>query len=236
MKAAETADSRPEVVGVLGGTFDPVHLGHIHAATWVRKVLPARRVFLIPCATPPHKNRPRLSSAGHRVAMLRLATEGLDWLEVRTLEVDRGGVSYTIDTLRALVKGSPPLRPIFILGMDALREIHTWRSHTDLIREFDLVAVDRPGGSLETVQGQLEAEVASRLVAVSCQEGAAARLEDPPPGDGGRIYHLPILPVPVSSSQVRARVGAGASLDGLVPLSVARYIQDQELYQQEEPR
>jgi len=221
------------VIGVLGGTFDPVHFGHLHAADCVRRVFAPERVILVPCAVPPHKVRSDLSPAEHRLGMLRLAAESRDWLEVSEVEIDRGGISYTVDTLRELARNSPRGTPVFIMGMDSLFEIHTWKSHIELLREFDLVAVDRPGRDLGRAREELDAEVVRRLVPVALEDGAAAGLPGPPPGRGGRVYHLPIPPLAVSSSEIRLEAARGATLDGLVPPSVARYIRLYRLYARE---
>jgi nicotinate-nucleotide adenylyltransferase len=222
------------VVGVLGGTFDPVHAGHLHAAETVRLVFALPRVLLVPCAVPPHKSRPDLTPAGHRVAMLRLAVQGFPGLEVGDLEVVRGGISFTFDTLLSLASGPAAVRPLPILGMDALREIGTWHRHTDLLREFDVVAVDRP--SEETGLADLPPFVTARIVPIACEPGAGAAEEEGRTGAGGRIYRVPIPPVPISSSDVRARAAAGRPLAGLVPVEVARYIQVHELYRKEARR
>jgi nicotinate-nucleotide adenylyltransferase len=168
----------------------------------------------------------RLTETTHRLAMLHIALEGQEGCEVSTLELDRGGVSYTIDTLRALRRGAPAWEPVFILGLDALLEIHLWRDHLALIDEFDLVVVDRPGSDLDLLRGSVAREIADRIIA-----GGGER-----PGRGGRIYHLPIVPIPISSSEVRSLAASGAPLDGLVPLGVARYIHERGLYRQEATR
>jgi len=224
------------VIGVLGGTFDPVHFGHLHAAECVRRVFGTERVLLVPCAAPPHKVRSDLSPAEHRLAMLRLAARSREWLDVSEVEIDRGGISYTVDTLRELARSSPRAAPLFIMGMDSLFEIHTWKSHVELLREFDLVVVDRPGRDLGRAREELDAEVIRRLVPVVFSDGAAAGLPGPPPGRGGRVYHLPIPPLAVSSSEIRFEAARGATLDGLVPPSVARYIRTHRLYAQEATR
>ena len=188
-----------------------------------------RRVLLVPCASPPHKDPSEILAAAHRLAMLRLAAEGRECLEICTLELDRGGISYTLDTLRAL-RADRARCPLFILGMDALLELPTWHGHDLLVREFDLVAVDRPPGSGNGVRRHLGEDMSRRIVPVPCREGAGANAAQDPPGTGGRIYHLTIPPLAVSSSEVRARAAASLPLDGLVPSDVARYIQEQGLY------
>lgn len=209
-------------VGVLGGRFDPIHLGHLRVAEEVLRRLELPRVLLMPCAIAPHKRGAPLTAGAERLAMIRLAVEGRSGLEASSLEIDRGGVSYTIDTLRAL-RATLGAAPVFVLGMDALLEIETWHEHRALLREFDLVVVDRPGHDLRRLLSSLPAEVAARIAPA----GTA------PLGEGGHIHQLPVEPLSISSSEIRARAAAGEPLDGLVPAVVARYIQQRGLYRQE---
>ena len=208
-------------VGVLGGTFDPVHLGHLRMATEARRLLCLERTLLVPAARPPHKLSDAPSAASDRMAMLELSIDGLDGLEISTIELERPGVGYTIDTLRALRAGPPPRDPVFILGWDALAQIDSWRCWRELLEEFDLAAVARADGR---GQSRLAREVAARVV-----DGPALDV-----GRGGRVFRLPIEPLAVSSSAIRKRSRAGGSLDGLVPPGVARYIQRTGLYRRKE--
>jgi nicotinate-nucleotide adenylyltransferase len=225
--------SGAESVGVLGGTFDPVHVAHLHAATSVRAVFGLRRVLLVPCARSPYKPDREPSSAEDRLAMLRLAAGGSEGIEVATVELDRGGISYTVDTLRELASGATPLVPVFILGSDALLEFTGWKEWTALVREFDLVAADRPGFALKDLRSRLPEGIATRIIPVPFDPGAGTRLGGPPVGAGGRIYFLSLPPVDVSSSLVRRRAARGLPLDGLVPPEVGRYIQQRGLYAEE---
>jgi GTP-binding protein len=219
------SDAGPERVGVLGGSFDPVHEGHLRIADEARRRLGLARTLLMPAAVPPHKSGSALTPALHREQMLRLAIADREALVVSTLELRTGGVCYTIDTLRQLRDGEPPLVPVFVLGMDSLHQITKWRSWRDILGEFDLAVFDRADGD---AGGILDPEVESRLVRLP--QGAP-----PPPdvGRGGRIFRLPTSPIPVSSSAVRARVEGGRDPGSLVPPAVARYIQDTGLYRQE---
>jgi nicotinate-nucleotide adenylyltransferase len=125
--------------------------------------------------------------------------------------------------------------PVFILGMDSLHELPSWKQFRSLVEEFDLIAVDRPGSPEPT--GSLDPALADRLVELDERpELAAAQLRKERPGVGGRIFHLRLPPVPVSSSDVRARVERGATIDDLVPPGVARYISEHGLYTEEEVR
>lgn len=214
-------DSGP--VGILGGTFDPVHLGHLHVATEVRREFSLRQVRLVPCAVPPHKPGARLAPAEHRVAMLRLAIAGRTGLAVDTAEIDRGGVSYTVDTLQSLASRDA-ITPVFILGLDALLELHTWMRYRELMDEFDLIVVDRPEHGPEHVRERLDDEIAARLT----RTRHAVDL-----GRGGRIFHLGLPPLAIASSDIRRRSSRGTSLEGLVPLAVDRYIQEHRLYQED---
>ncbi len=222
-----------EPVGVLGGSFDPVHLGHLHAASVVRRALGLSRVLLVPCARPPHKPHRDLAPAEHRVAMLRLAVAGIEGLEIGMQELERGGVSYTIDTLRALASGSPPLAPVFALGSDALAELPTWKQWRALATEFDLAAVDRADVGLDGLRRRLPPELSRRIVPVGAERPSRATPAPLDPGAGGRIFLVSARPVAVSSSLVRSRAASGGRLDGLVPPEVGRYIERSGLYREE---
>ncbi len=222
------------VVGVLGGTFDPVHLGHLAMAERTLEVLGLDSLLLLPSSIPPHKSRPRLTAVEHRLAMLRLALEERPGLGICTLETDSGGVCYTIDTLRRLRDGRSPIRPVFVLGCDSLAEITTWRDYRELIEEFDIVAIDRPGSTLDELRSHLPSEITEALVEIPDGLEGADCLRELPPGLGGRIYHISMTPCPVSSSEIRENAASGASLAGLVPPAVAGYIQENGLYRQED--
>jgi nicotinate-nucleotide adenylyltransferase len=223
------------VIGVLGGTFDPVHRGHLSMAETALRVLGLERVLLLPTAIPPHKTVPHLTAGPHRAAMLRLALEGRDGLELCTLELDTGRVCYTIDTLRRLRMGPPPSRPVFVLGADSLVEIETWREHEALRREFDLAVIDRPGSPLGDGRLLLADASVTPIIDLSAEPGLHGGRSMVSPGTGGRIFRLPMDPDPVSSSEVRRAAAAGGDLADLVPAAVARYIRANRLYEKEEP-
>jgi nicotinate-nucleotide adenylyltransferase len=221
-------------VGVLGGTFDPVHNGHLYVAGRVQAALGLESMLLIPSARPPHKRHSDLSAARHREAMLRLAVRDRPGLEVSALEIERDALSYTIDTLRILRGGEPTRDPVFVLGMDALLEIETWHEWPSLIREFDLVVVDRPGSLLDDVRSRLSPPLAAALQRVERRNDRAALGPSDRLGRGGRIFHLELTAVSISASEIRARVAAGLPIAGLVPDPVGRYIQQHGLYGWEE--
>ena len=160
--------------------------------------------------------------------MLRLAVEDRPGLEISTLELESGEVCYTIDTLRRLRRGPPARRPVFVMGMDSLLEIETWREYEELVREFDLAVIDRPGSALEEVRPRLPELVGGSLVELAGPSPALPPGADL--GSGGRIFHLPMAEQPVSSTEIRRLAAGGLSLAGLVPPAVDRYIRANDLY------
>jgi len=224
------------IVGVLGGTFDPVHLGHLEMAERSMACMDLKGLLLMPAAIPPHKSRPHLTPAVHRLEMLRLAIEELPGISISTLELKSGGVCYTIDTLRRLSQGDEAIAPVFILGTDSLAEIQTWRDYRDIMQEFDIAALDRPGNLLVDIAPRLPSEITGSLVIVPDGPSGPQLVQELQPGRGGRIFHLPMAPHPVSSTQIRQLVAAGSPIEALVPPAVGRYIQRNALYRQEEPR
>lgn len=216
-------------VGVLGGSFDPVHRGHVALAREARRLLNVDRVLLLPCAAPPHKPGRTLAARFHRLEMLYLATEDQPGLCVSTFEIARGGVHFTIDTLRALRGRTPAVAPVFVCGGDALAEIASWRDYESLLDEFDFAAVIRREDAGGERRSDWPESVRRRLSPLPPAIGLA-------PGAGGRVFTLD-GPVPaVSSSLVRDRCAAGDPIDALVPARVARYIQRHRLYSEEAAR
>jgi len=216
-------------VGVLGGSFDPVHRGHVALACHALRTLGLERVLLLPCADPPHKPDRALAARYNRLEMLYLAVEDRQGLEVSTFEIARGGVCYTIDTLRALRTSAPSLAPVFLCGSDTLADVASWRSHEALLAEFDFAAVIRPDDAGGPRDPGWPDFVARRVAPLPPPGGAAL-------GAGGRVFCLEIPPLAVSSSLVRARQATGRPADDLVPARVARYIQRHRLYSEEAPR
>ena len=197
----------PRTVGILGGTFDPIHHGHLVIAEEAREALGLERVLLVPAASPPHKPGRPVTPAEHRLAMAELAVADNPSFAVSRLELERGGASYTVDTLDALVADGIA-QPWFILSAEALAGFATWRS-PDRILELCRLAVV-PRGGYEPLD---RAWVAERF-----------------PGREDRVRFLPGPLLPLSGSVVRRRAAVGRSVRYLVPDAVARYIADHQLY------
>jgi nicotinate-nucleotide adenylyltransferase len=132
-------------LGVFGGTFDPIHLGHLSVASDVHSTLGLDRTLIVPAAVPPHKASAGITSASLRLEMVRAAVEGDDRLEVDDRELRRPGPSYTVDTLRALAERFPGARLNFLIGADALRDLPTWRAPDEVVRLARLVVFSREG-------------------------------------------------------------------------------------------
>lgn len=197
----------PGSLGIFGGTFDPIHHGHLAVAEEVREALGLERVLLMPASTPPHKPGRPVTAAEHRLAMVELAIAGNPAFEVSHLEIVRGGASYTVDTLRALL-AQGVTNPVLILSAEALAGFPTWREPERILELCRLAVAPRSG------HAPLD----------------HAWVRDRFPGREDRVTFLSGPLLPISGSVVRRRAAAGRSVRYLVPDAVARYIADHGLY------
>lgn len=187
-------------LGLFGGSFDPVHLGHLLVAQAALEELELDGVCFIPATQSPFKPDAQPAPAEVRLRFLRLALAGLPWAEVDAQEIARGGVSYTIDTVREYVRKFPSARLHWLIGADHVAMLPTWRDAAELAQWVEFVVIPRPG----------DAEVPL-----------------PKPFRGRTLRGFPLG---VSSSQIRARVKAGLPVDFLVPAAVAETIRNSRLY------
>jgi nicotinate-nucleotide adenylyltransferase len=187
-------------IGLFGGSFDPVHLAHLLVAQAAREELGLERLFIIPAAQSPFKPDRQPSPIQERLRLLRLALAGQTWCEIDEQELQRGGVSYTIDTARDYARRFPDAQRFYLIGADHLPQLPMWRAAEELARLVEFVAIPRPG------QGEVPFPAPFR----------------------GRW--LAGFPLGVSSSQIRARVKAGLPIDHLVPAFVAEAIRNNGLY------
>jgi nicotinate-nucleotide adenylyltransferase len=209
--------------GILGGTFDPIHLGHCRLAEETGEDLKLERVFLIPAAAPPHKERKPITSFQHRLEMVRIAAQGSPLLEALDLEGRRLGLSYSIETLRELHEGFKPDPEIFfILGMDAFLEIDTWKEYERLFDYAHFVVIDRPGFGLEGLEPFLLS-----LGVHFRKEGEGGPFVAP---SGYTIAGRKATLMDISSTMIREKASAGKSFRFLVPEAVRSYITENGLY------
>lgn len=208
-------------LGVFGGTFNPVHIAHLRVAEEVREALGLERVLWIPSADPPHKRA--LAAAAHRLEMVRIATSSNPCFEVLDLELARPGPSYTVRTLEELRERHPGQRLWFLLGADALGELHTWREPERLLELASFAVVGRPGAR----GGSLEARLGAKLAA--CLRPSPLGLEHP---SGHEVREIAVSQLAVSASDLRRRIARGASVRYVVPDAVMDYIDKHRLYRE----
>ena len=212
----------------MGGTFDPVHYGHLRIADQLRAALGLPELALLPTAKPPHKNLDSLTSVEHRLAMVRLALREFPALTLCTLELT-DSIAYTVDTLRTLREESPGTDPVFVVGMDSVAELSTWHDYRGLLGEFDLIAIARPDHDRSSLR-DCDPFVVERIQPAIDPPGAHRLIEHEQLGRGGRIFPLRLPTEAVSSHEIRRRTAADETLDDLVPADVALYIQRYDLY------
>jgi nicotinate-nucleotide adenylyltransferase len=230
MKPDEPSHSRPSRIGLFGGTFNPIHRGHLQVAVDVLRQLELDQLYLIPSALPPHKRPLALAAAQDRLEMARLALEGRNQLMVSDVEIQRSGPSYTIDTLRQFKSALHDQAELFfILGMDAFLEIHTWSRFELLFEEAAFAVVSRPGSGLwsDTLRRDVQSYVQSYIAKAYGLSAAGDRLIHP---SQPAIHLVSVTPVDIASSQIRAMVQRGQPIDQWVMPAVARYIQQRGLY------
>ncbi len=188
-------------IGIFGGTFDPVHVGHLVAATWAREALALDRVLLVVANVPWQKAGTRaVTAAEDRFLVVQAAVDGVSGLEACRMEIDRGGPSYTVDTVRELQASTPSARLFVIVGADVAAELDTWQRVEELRDAVTLVVVDRGG--------------------VGSDDGP----------HGWRVERLGIPALDISSSRLRRRLAEGRPVDFLIPEPAIRCIRQLNLY------
>jgi nicotinate-nucleotide adenylyltransferase len=206
--ARERRNERPERLGILGGTFDPPHIGHLWLAAMAADALGLDRVLFMPAAQPPHKGGSLVSRATDRLLMTRLAISADPAFELCPIEMERTGASYTIDSVTELKRAYPDAELFLVMASDSLAQIDGWREPDRLLAEVEWIVGPRPGSDLPD-QASLEARF-----------GAGA----------SRIHLLSGPTLDVSSSQIRRRVAAGHTIRYLVARNVEELIIDRGLY------
>ncbi len=205
-----TPDGTPPTrIGVFGGTFDPIHHGHLAMAEECRAVLDLDLVLFMPAGQPPHKRGRKIAPVADRVAMVELAIASNPFFRLSRVDVDRVGPSYTVGSLEALrLEWGPKARFWFLMGADSLADVLTWREPARLIELCRVVAVNRP----------------------DAPPPDPSRLERALPGASARIDVVEMPAMAISSTDLRARVAAGRPIKYQVPEAVERYILEHGLY------
>ena len=210
-------------LGILGGTLDPVHVGHIETALAARDALALDRILLLPSRVPPHRAQQPSASPFHRFAMAALAVNGVEGVEVSDVELTTAGTSYTADTLeRFHESGFRPSQIFFILGADAFAEIETWHRYPHVLQLANFAVVSRPGHDSHRIAEGLPALSGRFATTTAAPANGAADT---------RIFVIPATTTDVSSTEIRRRLRSAEPVAGLVNETVEQHIRQHRLYQ-----
>lgn len=207
-----TSSETGQRLGVMGGTFDPIHYGHLVTAESVRHQFGLAKVIFVPAGRPPHKANEKISAPEHRLAMTRLAVASNPCFEVSALEIERPGPSYSYDTVLEIKRRYRPVEVYFITGADAVLEILTWHRVEELLAACYVVAATRPGYDLTTLREKL-AQLPAQLV--------------------NQIVPIEVPALAISSTEIRRRVREGKPIKYLLPEAVEAYIMEHGLYRED---
>ncbi len=211
-------------IGLFGGTFDPIHWGHLRSAEEVSETFGLDRVFFVPASIPPHKRDQATTPVVHRLRMVRLAVARNRRFAVSTAEITRPGVSYSIDTIRSFARKRRKHDALyFIIGLDAFREIGTWKDFADLFTLCNFIVTSRPGSKDPNPLRGTSVAV-KKLFCYDEKEGCYRHRS------GSRLLFIELTDIAISASEIRDLVKRGQSIRYLVPSSVENYIKKTGLY------
>ena len=221
-------------IGIFGGTFNPIHNGHLIVAERIREWFRLSHIYFVPSAIPPHKEGPILEG-NHRLRMVELATESNPYFDCSSLEVERGGNSYTIDTVTEMKEALGEGHTFyFILGTDAFQDIATWKDYPRLLRAIKFIVISRPGANMDRVPEDLSSLLEGpdyKLVLKRIKEPAISNEINPNAAD---IFFVPVPQIDISSSDIREMIRKGRSVSYQVPDAVRDYIVANKLYLKKE--
>jgi nicotinate-nucleotide adenylyltransferase len=212
-------------LGIIGGTFNPIHLAHLRIAEEVRDRFALDRVIFMPAANPPHKELEGDLSFAHRLKMVELAIADNPAFSVSTLEEERGGTSYSVHTLTQLRTLYPEDELYFIVGSDSFQEISSWYRYAEIFSTCNIAVVERPGAEIKDLLTPLPVAIAAEF----CYDSAEIRLTH---RSGFSVYYLAGIPLAISSSEIRNLARCGHSLRYLLPERVAGYIEEKRIYRE----
>lgn len=198
-------------IGLMGGTFNPIHHGHLILSEYVRDSLKLDKIIFIPTGIPAHKGYSNIISGDIRLEMTKMATESNEFFQVSDIETKRSGISYTIDTLKEIRRILPNDQIYFIIGADSLFELPSWKDYEDIIRDTNLIVVNRPGGKNDLIDEKI------REYKISI---------------GGNIIKVESPLINISSSDIRNRVKDRKSIKYLLPEKIENFIFENKLYKE----
>ncbi len=210
-------------IGILGGTFNPIHLAHLRIAEEVRDRFSLDRVIFIPAAAPPHKPLAGELPFADRYEMVKLAILDNPSFSVSDIEGRRGGKSYFIDTIRALRKAHPDDEFFFVIGSDSFIDIGSWREYAAIFDHCNIVVVERPGFTVTALDNALPVAVVQEFRYNDAEKRLVHR-------SGYSVYYVEGIPLDISSSAIRKLARMGRSIKYIVPETVEHYIRKRGLY------
>jgi len=223
-------------IGIYGGTFDPIHNGHLEVAEAILKAFALDRMLFVVSATPPHKRKQAIGSPFHRLAMAALATADSPQMFVSTIELESPSRPYTIETLERLRTELQPVQLFFVMGADSFRDVTSWYEYERILSEYEVIVATRPGyRNDENIAANLSPQLQSRIV--DLRGGGSPFGKDLVGADlagenkqSPRIFLTDYVEVDVSATDIREAVAQGRSIGDLVPPPVASYIEKYSLY------
>jgi nicotinate-nucleotide adenylyltransferase len=206
--------------GIFGGTFDPIHIGHLRVAEEIREIFSLEKIYFVPGGIPPHKRRRKITVAEERVRMVKAALKGNRFFQISEIETKRSGPSYTIDTLKAFKKRFDEV--YFIIGIDAFSQIDTWHLYRELFYHTNFIVMTRPSGKQQAILEMLPTDV-RKEIRKSNDAMCAHR-------SGRKIYLHDITQIDISSTKIKELLKKHRSIRYLVPASVEKIITERGLY------
>lgn len=221
-------EDRLAKVGLFGGTFDPIHFGHLRAAEEIREILGLEKIYFVPTSVPPHKTIPDMASPHHRLKMLELAVNDNNFFNISDIEIKRGGKSYTIETLRYFSDTFPLFDLYFIAGSDLFSEIDSWKDYKKIFMASNFAVIERPGSGFE-LPGILPLEIKDDFRYYKAYNNLTLYINK-----NSKILSLvKIDGLEISSTKIRELVKNFKSIKYLVPSDVEAYILEHGIYKKE---
>jgi len=210
-------------IGLYGGTFNPIHIGHLRTAEEIRERFKMKEVVFIPSANPPHKDCKDLVDPMHRLKMASLAVTGNPCFTVSEVEVHRRGKSYSIDTIRQIKEQAPDDQFAFIMGLDAFLEIDTWHKYAEILAECDFIVTSRPGPPKVSLKNSIPEKVRADFK----RKGSGREFMH---ASGTRLVFTDVTDINLSATAIREMVRTGRSVRYLMPRRIMDYVQEHGLY------
>ncbi len=207
-------------VGIFGGTFDPVHMGHLRASEEIREAYSLDRIYFIPAHIPPHKRSREITDPELRLTMLKHAIRGNNFLRASEMEIRNGGVSYSINTIKTFERRFKKV--YFVIGIDAFSEIHTWHLYREIFNHTNFIVMGRPRSKNRRDNGLFPADVGKDIRKINGHTFEHVSRH--------RIYMESVTQLDISSTKIRDAVRDGRSIKYLVPQSVEKFILERGLY------